>query len=135
IEKAAGSDFFRKAPLAVIRGSAVAVGALAGDRADLVLDGIKKLRDKATKGELGLIAGTLTEIKGLGNSAANLMVLFRGQKTHERNRNMLKDTPKRDVYDSCAKPLSKEQSSAVTNGLLRTDAYLVFEKLGMTGLE
>src|SRR5690606_7680098 len=53
IEKAAGSDFFRKAPLAVIRGSAVAVGALAGDRADLVLDGIKKLRDKATKGELG----------------------------------------------------------------------------------
>lgn len=135
IEKVAGTDFFRKAPLATVRASAAAVRAVAGDRADLVLEGIKKVRDQATKGELGLLASILTEVKGLGDNAAEFMVLFRGQETHDRNRNKIKDSTKRDVYESFARPLSKDQSSAVTNGLLRTDAYLVYEKKGLAGLE
>lgn len=121
-EQAAKSKFIRENSFAVVRLTGAAARVVAGDRVDLFMDNLLKLRDTQIKGHYGMMAGYLKEVVG---HVERFKFLTLATKLNEKIRkDIITSTAKAALKEFAdSKKLTKEQKAAITAVFMRSGAH------------
>ena len=131
----AGSDFVRNNSLAVVRAAGGLTRTVAGDRVELFLDGLQRLRDKEFSGREGIVAGLITTLKGpLDHFAA----LLREVKRREGERKaIITQHAKLSLQNfiNAGKDLSMEAKASISSVFMRTGAHNLLGTMSLSEIE
>lgn len=121
----AGSALVRNSASGLVRGAGALARTVAGDKVEIYLEGLARLRNKEFKGRQGVVAGLLNDVRG---PKEVFNALLRESKNHERIRkNTITRTPKvvLQAFANDGKDLSKKAKEAVSAVFLRTGAHVL----------
>lgn len=121
----AGSNFVRNSSQGLVRGAGALARTVAGDRVEIYLEGLARLRNKEFKGRQGVVAGLLNDVRG---PKELFNALLRESKNHERIRkNTITSTSKvvLQAFANDGKDLSKKAKEAISAVFLRTGTHVL----------
>ena len=121
----AGSALVRNSASGIVRGAGALARTVAGDRVEIYMEGLARLRNKGFKGRQGIVAGLLNDVRG-PKELFNTML--RESKNHERIRkNTITSTSKvvLQAFANEGKDLSKKAKEAISAVFLRTGAHVL----------
>jgi hypothetical protein len=131
----AGSAFVRNNSLAVVRAAGGLVRTVAGDRVELFLDGLQRLRDKEFTGRQGIVAGLITDLKGPLDHFAELL---RETKRHEGERKSIITQHAKlalKTFINEGKDLSLDAKAAISAVFMRTGAHNLLDTMTLAEIE
>jgi Schitoviridae virion RNA polymerase len=134
VRKLSSHKAFRESKSGVIRATSGVVTLVAGDRVDLLFDGIKQFRDGRFKEKLGVTASIINEVKGTGDYA-EFHVLLQAAKKHEQDRKHLKDETADWIRKSFNQAPTKDELNAITGVIVRTDMSKLLDHYKLDQLE
>lgn len=132
--KVASSKFITKNTFGVVRLAGAAARVVAGDRVDLFMDNLLKMRDDQIKGHYGMLAGYLKEVVG---HVERFKFLTLATKFNEKIRkDIITSTAKTALSEFAdSKKLTKEQKAAITAVFLRSGVHNLLGQFTMDQLE
>jgi hypothetical protein len=128
------SPFFKTNTNAFIKAAGSVGAAIAGDRADLIMEGIAKIRDEHFRQRHGPMAGIINEIRGSKPDNVLFHKLLRASKHIEGLRkDIIANTTKfiLESFKDGGNYLSKEDKAAISAVFLRTDLASLVGQYGM----
>jgi hypothetical protein len=117
------SNLFRKTSNGFVKAAGVTLSAVAGDRADQILDTIGQMRDKLFEGKQGLGMSMLEELRGTRDSNVISRILLLATKQLEKVRKEIKTDISRLAltgFVNEGKDLTQADKDALAKALLRT---------------
>lgn len=137
VQGAVDSKFFKENKLSGVRAMSAVASTVFGDRLELFVEGMQRLRDQQFKQSPGLIMGLFNEIRG--SHAGNLTAheLLRGTNNNERLRKHLIDDSRQLALGSFAnqgQDLSTQDKAAITHGL-RVDLQSLLDSFTVEQIE
>lgn len=134
-EKFGKSAFFQDNKNEFFKATGNLMSAVAGDRVQIMLAGIDKMREQQFKGKLGMVGGILNDIKG-PKAMEKLLLLGTGSIMKHR-KFVITQTAKGVLESFVGKgaKLTKEAKEALTAVMLRTGAHVLMDHFDMAQLE
>lgn len=115
------SVFFRQSRFGLVQGAGAAVSTVAGDRTGEVMDLVKRVRDGVVGGREGLISTIATEAKGETDLNTQFHQLLAWANGAEQSRKRIMMDVGKALRDEFGTELTREQETAITRVVLRTD--------------
>lgn len=131
----AGSKLVRTSSSGLVRGAGALARTVVGDRVEIYLEGLARLRNAEFKGRQGVVAGLLNDVRGPKDV---FNALLRETKNHERIRkNIITDTGKVALQEfaNAGKDLTIKDKAAISAVFLRTGAHVLASKMSLTEIE
>ena len=137
VQGAVDSKFFKENKLSGVRAMSAVASTVFGDRLELFVEGMQRLRDQQFKQSPGIVMGLFNEIRG--SHAGNLTAheLLRGTNNNERLRKHLIDDSRQLALGSFAnqgQDLSTEDKAAITHSL-RVDLQSLLDSFTVEQIE
>ena len=131
------SPFFKTNSNAFIKAAGTLGAAVAGDRVDLIMEGIMRMRDEHFRHRHGVVAGLINEIRGSRPDNVMFHKLLRVSKHIEGQRKDIITNTAKFTLESFAnngEDLTQEHKAAISAVFLRTDAASLMGHYGMQEL-
>ena len=126
------SDFFQKSSNEFVKLTGNVMSIVGYDRANAVIDTLAKYRDYLVRDKQGMVAGMLTEVRGLPDMFQRML---RGTKLNEKARkNVISWTAKTVMESFVNQEMDEDTKAAVTNVFLRTDMAALLDSMTMEDL-
>ena len=132
VVKTGTSQFFKNRTNGFVRMAGSLPAAIAGDRAQFIIDGLSELREKHFAGEQqGIIASMVGELKGIKSLYD---ALLRGAKKNEKLRKEVITGHSKmvlEMFKDQGKKLSQKTKNSLTAVFLRTGAHVLLNDFSM----
>lgn len=132
------SAFFRASSFALVRATGALVSTVAGDRVADVMNRIQLMRDDLVKGQQGVVAGLMSEMRGLNDTNRMVGELFSAAKQNEAARKQhIEYTAAQTVgaFKDGGAYLTDAAKGALTKVFLRTNAQVLADVHGIDGFK
>ncbi len=121
IESAGNSRFFKENRVKTVRAIGTIISTVAGDRAEEFTANFNRVMDQDSRSRLGPMREIMNEIRN-GRPAMEVMNdLLVLSNDHEQSRKRIKEDVTRYLLEAFGTKLNKEQSTALTRAVIRTD--------------
>jgi hypothetical protein len=135
LEHIAGSKVFTESKLGVVRATGSLARAVAGDRADLIVDGILKHRDTLFEGRQGAFAAILREGRKTKDHDLPFYALLREATKLEHTVRQAREDLPRMLKKAFGRDLAVEESRALTQVLLRADVVSLMDSYSLEEIQ
>lgn len=136
IEQFGDSDLFRTRKSAAARLVGETISAVAGRRMPVVLEQLEKLYHRNVKGQMGFLGSMANEFGGTRQSNLWGRVMMNATKMREKVRKDIQTDVSQLVKNAFGEKVSRENSAAATQALLRTGAFtLLDQKMTLAQIE
>lgn len=126
------SEFFQKSSNEFVKLAGNVMSVVGHERAEQLIDTIAKYRDYLVRDKQGVVAGLLTQVRGVPETFERML---RATKLNEKARKNIMNWTAKTVLDSFAdKEMSDGTKEAITNVFLRTDMAALLSSMTMEDL-
>jgi len=132
----ASSNMFKNSSRGVVRGVSGALRILAEDHVDTDMAALQDMRDKQTKGQLGLAANLLTQLRGHPKKFLELLRLAK-RDSESRRKTIITQTAKfaLETFKDKGENLTDTAKAGITAVFMRTGLFNLVDKFTLAEIE